>query len=118
MADQEAGVPAPNLPPAQVQAPQAPQVPQAQQGQQLVHLNWSYFKPEFSGKPVEDAEAHLLHTNDWMNAYHFDGVKVQRFFLTLLVEARLWYHSLEPINADWQEVQNLFRIVISCMEIF
>ena len=80
------------------------------QGQELVHLNWSYFKPEFSGKPGEDAEAHLLHTNDWMNAHHFiDGVKVQRYFLTLLDEAILWYQSLEPINADWQELQNLFR---------
>ena len=70
--------------PAQVQAPQAPQVPQAPQGQQLVCINWSYFKPEFSGKPNEDAEAHLLCTNDWMNEHHFiDGVKVQRFCLTL-----------------------------------
>ena len=85
---------------------QAPQAPQATQGQQLVHLNWSYFMPEFSGKPDEDAEAHLLCTTDWMNAHHFiDGVKVQRFCLTLLGEARLWYQSLEPINADWQELQ-------------
>ena len=47
---------------------------------QLQHLNinWSNFKPEFSGKPDEDAEVHLLHSNDWMNAHHFiDGVKVQ-----------------------------------------
>ena len=45
-----------------------------------------------------------------MNAHHFtDGVKVQRFCLTLLGEARLWYQSLEPIKADWQELQNLFR---------
>ena len=113
MADQEEGIPAPNLPPAPAQVPQAPQVlqtPQAQQGQQLVHLNWSYFKLEFSGKPDEDAESHLLCTNNWMNAHHFiDGVKVQRFHLTLLGEARLWYQSLEPINADWQELQNLFR---------
>ena len=49
-----------------------------------------YFKPEFSGKPDEDAEAHLLHANDWMNTHCFiDGVKVQRFSLTLLGEARL-----------------------------
>ena len=81
-----------------------------QPGQQLVHLNWSYFKPEFSGKPDEDAEAHLLCTNDWMNAHHFiEGVKVQRFCLTLLGEARVWYQSLEPINIDWQGLQNLFR---------
>ena len=45
-----------------------------------------------------------------MNAHHFvDGVKVQRFCLTLLGEARLWYQSLKPINVDWQELKNLFR---------
>ena len=27
-------------------------------------LNWSHFKPESSGKPEEDAEAHLLCMND------------------------------------------------------
>ena len=37
--------------------------------QQHLHLNWSNFKPEFSGKSDEDAEAHLLHSNDWMNAH-------------------------------------------------
>ena len=69
----------PNLPPppadpAVLQAPQQP-------GQQIVDLNWSHFKPEFSGKPDKDAETHLLCTNDWMNAHHFvEGVKVQRFF--------------------------------------
>ena len=54
---------------------------------------------------------HLHCLNDWMNAHHFDDddVKVQRFCLTLLGEARLWYHSLEPINVDWPELQNLFR---------
>ena len=77
---------------------------------QLVHLNWSYFKPEFAGKLNEDAEAHLLNTNDWMNAHHFiDGVKVQRFCLTLLCVGRLWYQSSETMNADWQELENLFR---------
>ena len=83
MTDQEQGVPVPNpLPfPADPAAPQQP-------GQQLVHLNWSYFKPKFSGTPDEDAEAHLLHTNDWMNAHHLiKGVKVQTFCLTLLGEA-------------------------------
>ena len=69
---------------------QAAHAAQAPQGQQFVHLNWSYFKPKFSGKPDEDAEACLLCTNNWMNAHHFiDGAKVQRFCLTLLGEARL-----------------------------
>ena len=45
-----------------------------------------------------------------MNAHHFiEGVKVQRFSLTLSGEARLMYHSLEPINVNWQGLQNLFR---------
>ena len=78
---------------------------------------------------MKDAEAHLLCTNDWMNAHHFiDGVKDQTFCLTLLGEAVLWYQSLEPINVDWQSLQNLFRqpifqnrqyqrTIISCMEI-
>ena len=45
-----------------------------------------------------------------MNAHHFvEGVKVRRFSLTLLGEARLWYHSLEPINVDWLELQNMFK---------
>ena len=33
----------------------------------------------------EDAEAHLLRTNDWMDTHDFqDGIKVQRFCLTLV----------------------------------
>ena len=48
-------------------------------------LNWSYFKPEFSGKPEEDAEEHLLRTNDWMEMHNFpDDQKVRRFCLTLV----------------------------------
>ena len=76
-----------------------------------IHLNWSTFKPEFSGKPEEDAEAHLLHLNDYMEAHHFDaGIRVQRFCITLLGEARLWYHSLEPLGeTKWAQLQNLFR---------
>ena len=74
-------------------------------------MKWSNFKPEFSGKPEEDAEPHLLHSNNWMNAHHFnDEIKVQRFCLTLLGEARLWFHSLEPLEGTtWPQLQNLFR---------
>ena len=92
------------------QAPPTHSAAGQQPGQQKVHLNWSHFKPEFSGKPDEDKETHLLHTNNWMTAHHFvEGVKVQRFCLTLFGVARLWYHSLEPINVDWQGLQNLFK---------
>ena len=43
-----------------------------------------------------------------MNAHHFvDGIKVQRFSLTLLGEARLWFQSLEPLNnVTWPELQS------------
>ena len=46
-----------------------------------------------------------------MNAHHFvDDVKVKRFCLTLLGEARLWFQSLESLNdITWPELQNLFR---------
>ena len=57
----------PNLPPIQPNQPNHPlnhvqnlQVAMVQPQQ----LNWSYFKPEFSGKPKEYAEEHLLRTND------------------------------------------------------
>ena len=98
-------VPAPQLPPAPV--PGQPTAPQAHVGYQL---NWSHFRPEFSGKAEEDAEAHLLCTNDSMNMHNFPGnVKVQRFCLTLVGEARLWYESLRPIANDWQALQEQFR---------
>ena len=90
MANREEGTAAPNWRQGQDQ----PQYQDAA-GQRHIHLNWSNFKPEFLGKPEEDAEAHLLHSNDWMDAHHFnEDIKVQRFCLTLLGEARLWYHSL------------------------
>ena len=45
-----------------------------------------------------------------MNAHNFlEGIKVDRFCLTLVGVARLWYESLQPINIDWQGLQNLFR---------
>ena len=48
--------------------------------------------------------------NDWMNTHKFlDQVKVQWFCLTLIGEARLWYESLRPINANWDGLQNIFR---------
>ena len=58
--------------------PENPPIPMAND-----HLNWSHFKPDFSGKP-EDVEVHLLRTNDWMTTHDFhDDQKVRRFCLTL-----------------------------------
>ena len=66
-------------------------------------LNWSCVKPEFSGKPEEYAEEHLLRTNDWMETDNFpDDRKVRRFCLTLMGEARLWYETLGAVQLNWQ----------------
>ena len=86
------------------------QAPAQQVVQQPLHMNWSHFKPEFSGKPDKDVEAHLMRTNDWMTTHDFpEAVKVQRFCLTLVGEARNWYATLEPIAMTWQELQTMFR---------
>ena len=65
-------------------------------------LNWSHFRPEFSGKPKKDAEAHLLRTEDWMTTHDFpEDQKVRRFCLILMQGARLWYANL---NAQQQQL--------------
>ena len=65
-------------------------------------LNWSHFRPEFSGKPEEDAEAHLLRTEDWMTTHNFpEEEKVRRFCLTLRHGNKLWYATL---NAQQQQL--------------
>ena len=77
---------------------------------QIIYQNWIGKKPEFSGKPEEDAESHLLSTRDWMEAHNFpEGDKVRHFCLTLIGEARLWYESLAPLDDDWPALQNKFR---------
>ena len=93
--------------------PNWPQPLPHQPASQIIHqqmVNWSHFKPEFAGKPEEDAEAHLLCTNDWMRTHNFEeNVKVQGFCLTSLGEARLWYETLNPDLIDWPALQNAFR---------
>ena len=77
---------------------------------QVVYQNWIGKKPEFSGKPEEDAESHLLSTRDWMEAHNFPNeVKVRCFHLPLIGEARLWYESLALLDDDWPALQNKFR---------
>ena len=67
-------------------------------------------KPEFSGKPEEDAESHILSTRDWMEAHNFpEGEKVRHFSVTLIGEASLWYELLAPLDDDWPALQNKFR---------
>ena len=77
---------------------------------QIIYQNWIGKKPEFSGKPEEDAESHLLSTRDWMEAHNFpEGDKVRHFHLTLIGEARLWYESLALLDDDCPALQNKFR---------
>ena len=77
---------------------------------QIVYQNWIGKKPEFSGKPEEDAESHFLSTRDWMEAHNFpEGEKVRCFRVTLIGKARLWYESLVPLDNDWLALQNKFR---------
>ena len=45
-----------------------------------------------------------------MRTHNFDvDVKVQRFCLTLLGDARLWYETLTLIANDWPALQNAFK---------
>ena len=77
---------------------------------QIIYQNWIGKKPEFSGKPEEDAESHLLSIRDWMEVHNFqEGEKVRHFRVTLIGEARLWYESLVPVDNDWPALQNKFR---------
>ena len=76
----------------------------------IFYQNWKGKKPEFSGKPEEDAESYLLSTRDWMEAHNFpEGEKVRHFRVTLIGEARLWNESLAPLDNDWPALQNKFR---------
>ena len=104
-------VPSPVIPPIQPAITPAQPIPtQPIQPAHVSQLNWSHFKPKFVGMPDEDAEAHLLRTNDWMDTHAFqEGVKVQHFCLRSVGEARLWYESFRPINIDWIGLKNQFR---------
>ena len=83
----DGGPPAPQpppVPPVQPVEPHAPPtqlvVPPVQPGL-LPQLNLLHFKPEFPGKPDEDAEAHPLRMNDWMTLIHFKKVSKSKGFV-------------------------------------
>ena len=77
---------------------------------QIFYQNWIGKKPEFSGKPVEDVEYHLLSMRDWMEVHNFpEGEKVRHFCMTLIGEARLQYESLALLDNDCPTLQNKFR---------
>ena len=111
MADRESPLPQPPLvvihvPPVQPVVSSVPPallaVPPAQPGP-LPQLNCLYFTPEFAGKPDENAEAHLLRINYWIDTQAFqEGVKVHSFCLILVGEPRLWYESHRTIAVNWE----------------
>ena len=99
--------------PAQLQQQLAPAQPvpvgPVAPAPEIIYQNWIGKKPEFSGKPEEDAESHLLSTRDWMEAHNCpEGDKVRHFHLTLIGEARLWNESLALLDDDWPALQNKF----------
>ena len=116
MAEREEGTAAPNQRQGQNQQQnqQRNQDPAGQQ--QHLHINWSIFKPEFSGKPEEDAEAHLLCSNDWMNAHCFvDGfVDSSSSFLDFqpfLKGFQSVYQYLEDFKKDLNNPRYIQRLV-------
>ena len=73
--------PVPQLVPAQPAPTGVMPIPQ------IIYQNWIGKKPEFSVKPEEDAESHLLSTRDWMEVHNFpEGEKVRHFRVTLIVK--------------------------------
>ena len=70
-------------------------------------LNWSYFRPEFSGKPEEDVETHLLRMEDWMSTHDFpEDQRVRRFCLTLMQDATL---NVPQQQLTWEGLWDRFR---------
>ena len=58
----------------------------------------------------EEAEVHLLRTNDWMDMHNFpNDQKVRRFCFTLTGKARLCYKTIWHVNLDWPAMQECFR---------
>ena len=68
-------------------------------------LNWSHFKSDFSGKPEEDVEAHLLRTNDWMTTHDFPND--QKFLLRHPQHSTSFSNQLQPsTSVFWQVTQS------------
>ena len=106
-----------NVPAGEAEPPQEPNYPNPLPEQPPLlmannQLNWSHFKPDFSGKPKEDAEVHFWRTTDWMTTHDFpEDQKVRRFCLTLSGKARLWYETLnaQQQQLNWAGLQEKFR---------
>ena len=66
-------LPVPPTPPVPVPPPVIPPVPPMQPIQPIdvPQLNRLHFKPELTGKPDDDAKAHFLRTDGWMDTHVF-----------------------------------------------
>ena len=76
----------------QLQQPQQPVMPPVSPQHiqpASMAMNWSYLKPEVSGKPEGDPEVHIHWLINWMDTHNFaPDQRVQRFPLILAGEAR------------------------------
>ena len=89
-------------PPAQPVVPPVPPGP-------MPLLNWFHFKPEFLATRWRCRSTSSL--DKWLDGHPCISrrCKLQRFSLTLVGEARLWYESLRHIALDWKGLQNQWR---------
>ena len=76
-------------------APQVPAAPQASQqpapqAQHIPWLNWSHLKPEFSGKPEEDAEAHIRQVTILLG---YGGAQILEVFKNTLPTKFIGFYS-------------------------
>ena len=61
------------IPPKKLVTPPAPLVSLQLVPPAPMAMNWSYFKPKFSGNTDESQGAHILRTIDWMDTHNFDA---------------------------------------------
>ena len=57
----------------------------------------------------ENAESHLLHSDDWMNSKGVaEDAKCDQLYFTLDGNTCLCYEPITPVGNDWNHVQRLF----------
>ena len=92
-----------------------PPVPPQPVLQAAMVMIWSFFKPEFSGKPDKHPETHLLKIIDRSDKYNSAAdERVGRFPLTLVGKVRLWYQSIYSFQGKLEEeLEEMFRTQFS-----
>ena len=68
------------------------------------------YKHISQGHSNEDAESHLLYSNNLMNSQGLvEEEKCASFCLTSAQDAHLWDESIHPVDNDWINLQELFH---------